>query len=110
MPQLQSDRWHAADRRSRHERTYCEKPWRPEPFYQPLPHYEWVGPQDASDVRRESKTPSSDLESAFNDLVAKWWPSSLTASSPHYVALQPAYQSMIALGWPAVPLLIREMQ
>jgi hypothetical protein len=55
-------------------------------------------------------SPSTDLEDQFRDLVVAWktgrGPRSLTAD----LVRHPAYQAIIALGPPAVPLLLRELE
>jgi hypothetical protein len=50
------------------------------------------------------------LEKRFNELVAEWreavqWFSTFKLRYDH-----PLYQEIIALGWPAVPLLMRELE
>lgn len=46
----------------------------------------------------------------FEELVSQWRPRSLVTSSIHQVVLTPAYQSMIGLGRPALPLLLDRLR
>lgn len=49
-------------------------------------------------------------EAVFAALVSEWLPASVLSSSIHEVVLHPAYQSMIGIGRPALPLLLRRLE
>jgi DNA-binding transcriptional ArsR family regulator len=51
-----------------------------------------------------------DLERRFNRLVDRWRRDTRRLSSVTQMALHPAYQKIIGMGWSAVPLILREMQ
>ena len=50
------------------------------------------------------------LESAFHALVAEWKASRGHTASVNAWARHPAYQAIIELGPPAIPLLLRELE
>lgn len=51
-----------------------------------------------------------ELERIFNGLVQQVLASTRAESSTQRIALHPAYQQIIGLGQPAVPLLLREVE
>ncbi len=46
----------------------------------------------------------------FQHLVAEWKESSRYLSNTSQMAMLPSYQRIIGMGWPAVPLIIEELQ
>lgn len=52
----------------------------------------------------------SKLDLAFRDLVRQWKAGRGHSSSPRRLAQHPAYRAIVAMGWPAVPLLLAELQ
>jgi hypothetical protein len=51
-----------------------------------------------------------DLERIFNCLIQSVLSETRSESSTHLIAIHPAYQQIIGLGQPAVPLLLREVE
>jgi hypothetical protein len=52
----------------------------------------------------------AELEELFNRLTAEWKRDTLVESSMSAIVLHPAYQRIIGLGQPVVPLILRELQ
>lgn len=57
-----------------------------------------------------SKYEPDDLERIFNRLVQSVLSETRSESSTQRIAIHPAYQQIIGLGKPAVPLLLREVE
>ena len=57
-----------------------------------------------------SKYEPDELERIFNRLVQSVLSETRSESSTHRIAIHPAYQQIIGLGQPAVPLLLREIE
>lgn len=57
-----------------------------------------------------SKYEPDDLERIFNRLVQSVLSETRSESSTNRIAVHPAYQQIIGLGRPAVPLLLREVE
>ena len=56
------------------------------------------------------KNEQSRLESLFQELASDWRLQCASASSVTKMAMHPAYQRIIGLGQPVVPLLLRELE
>lgn len=50
------------------------------------------------------------LEQEFQRLVADWKATRVTKSTVKRMAAHPAYQAIISMGWPAVPLILSELE
>jgi hypothetical protein len=50
------------------------------------------------------------VESLFRMLAVRWQNETVAHSSVSQIAMHPAYQGIIGLGRPAVPLILRELQ
>jgi hypothetical protein len=57
-----------------------------------------------------TKPPMETLEERFNRLAAQWRAETAHLSSSTAIANHPAYQEIIALGPPTVPLILRELE
>jgi hypothetical protein len=57
-----------------------------------------------------SKYEPDDLERIFNHLIQSVLSETRSESSTQRIAIHPAYQQIIGLGQPAVPLLLREVE
>jgi hypothetical protein len=57
-----------------------------------------------------SKYEPDGLERIFNELVQRVLADTRSESSTQRIAIHPAYQQIIGLGLPAVPLLLREVE
>lgn len=57
-----------------------------------------------------TKYEPDDLERIFNQLVQSVLSETRAESSTNRIAIHPAYQQIIGLGQPAVPLLLREVE
>ena len=57
-----------------------------------------------------TKYEPDDIERIFNQLVQSVLSETQAESSTNRIALHPAYQQIIGLGQPAVPLLLREVE
>jgi hypothetical protein len=69
--------------------------------------------QIVQDLSSQSNGQTSDrtkLESLFQNLAAKWRKETAFFSFTQQRVLHPAYQRIIGLGWPAVPLILRDLQ
>jgi hypothetical protein len=55
------------------------------------------------------ETPAA-LRDRFRRLADQWKEQSQYMSNPAQMALLPAYQRIIGMGWPAVPLILMELQ
>lgn len=64
-----------------------------------------VAPRAAARAHQEI-----DVKKRFKALVAEWREATLFESSPTAMATHPSYQRMIALGAPALPLVIEELR
>ena len=62
-------------------------------------HYTWP-------VTRQATS----LESTFSELVETWKEDCASISSLNELIIHPAYQRIIGLGMPAVPLLLKELE
>lgn len=51
-----------------------------------------------------------DLTGKFGELVAAWKTGSMHMSNSAQMALLRPYQQIIGLGWPAIPLILGELQ
>ena len=58
----------------------------------------------------QSKNEPDDLELIFADLVQQVLAETRTESSTLRIAIHPAYQQIIGLGKPAIPLLLRQVE
>ncbi len=54
--------------------------------------------------------PQTGIEQTFQELVVRWRADTRVWSSVTKMVLHPAYQRIIGLGSPAVPLLLRELE
>jgi hypothetical protein len=52
----------------------------------------------------------SDVESRFKELAAEWKRDTMHFSRVDDMSAHPAYQEIIAMGWTAVPLILKEMK
>jgi hypothetical protein len=50
------------------------------------------------------------LAARFDALAAEWREATAFLSSTSAMVAHPAYQAIIGLGWPAVPLLLRDLE
>jgi hypothetical protein len=50
------------------------------------------------------------LSARFNALAAEWKEATAFLSSTSAMVTHPAYQSIIGLGWPAIPLLLHDLE
>jgi hypothetical protein len=55
-------------------------------------------------------TPAEPLEERFNQLVAKWHAETAYLSDSRKMHAHPAYQEIIRLGQPVVPLILRALE
>jgi len=55
------------------------------------------------------KAQREDIEPEFNGLVEKWKAERSASSSTTVIAMHPAYQRIIGMGRPALPLILREL-
>lgn len=55
-------------------------------------------------------TSTNDIRSDFYGLVEQWQQENRFVSSTHQMVLHPAYQQIIGLGEPVVPLLLEELE
>ena len=60
-------------------------------------------------ISLESSTPAQ-LESRFRRLADEWKTQSRFMSNAAQIALLPAYQRIIGMGLPVVPLILRELE
>ncbi|NER39861.1 MAG: hypothetical protein F6J93_39000 [Oscillatoria sp. SIO1A7] len=58
----------------------------------------------------DSLTKEADLEKTFLELAEQWRYDTETVSSPTKMLKHPAYQKIIGMGSPALPLILRELQ
>ena len=65
---------------------------------------------ELSDLARSRPSDAPDLERRFRELVARWQAEVAHLSSTTARVQHPAYREIIALGPPAVPLLLRELE
>ncbi len=56
-----------------------------------------------------TETPAQ-LRDRFRRLAGQWKEQSRYLSNPAQVAVLPAYQRIIGMGWPAVPLILEELR
>lgn len=61
-------------------------------------------------LTRMEDEPSFSLGSEFRRLVETWRQETLFTSSIQQMAMHPAYQRIIGMGAPAIPLILRELQ
>ena len=54
--------------------------------------------------------PGQSLQRRFQRLARQWKRSHVFSSSTSQIALDPAYQQIIGMGYPAVPLVLRELE
>lgn len=54
--------------------------------------------------------PPQELENLFLQLAQEWRAETLFLSSLTAITAHPAYQRIIAMGWPVVPLLLAELR
>ncbi len=52
---------------------------------------------------------SVDLDKRFLELVKRWKKETVHLSLATRMAIHPAYREIVAMGWPAVPLLLSEL-
>jgi hypothetical protein len=64
----------------------------------------------ATVLSQPSRYEPDDLERIFNHLVQCVLTDTRTESSTLQIAIHPAYQQIIGLGQPAIPLLLREVE
>ncbi len=82
----------------------CERsgPWAIKPL-EGIPH--------CVEVSREPRpAPSSQIEEPFRDLAHTWRSETEQSSDAEAVLLHPAYQRIIGMGEPVLPLIFRELQ
>lgn len=60
-------------------------------------------------MKKISPLPTPKLEESFARLVYQWKKETRGVSSSTSIALHPAYQQIIAMGEPCIPLLLREL-
>jgi len=61
-------------------------------------------------IGTERPARSPDLEDRFTDLVREWKAGRGVSSSSRELARHPAYEAIIRLGEPVVPLMLRELE
>ena len=71
--------------------------------------HELAAPQDSNGVPFEKPQEPKALEHEFNRLAAEWKEQGEFLSSPTAIADLPAYRAIIALGKPALPLILRDL-
>ena len=71
-----------------------------------------VAASTASELRTEPRSFGEDasLRKEFKKLVRQWRADTMLISSPREMAVHPAYQRIIALGAPAIPMIIEELR
>ena len=77
------------------------------------PHENWQGEDDhdrTTECAMELQSHSSSLEEEFRSLTKKWRKETAVFSSVTKKILHPAYQRIIGMGTPALPLILRELQ
>lgn len=62
------------------------------------------------DPREKRAQHTPEIEREFKQLVKAWKVATRTSSSSVAMAMHPAYQRIIGLGSPAIPLILRELQ
>ena len=66
--------------------------------------------QDKIVLRLCNDVRTKDLEERFRQLIEKWEKDTQFTSSSTKLCMHPAYQQIIGMGFPIVPLLLRELQ
>ena len=61
-------------------------------------------------TRRKGSTTRDEVANAFGELAQRWRDEIDPAASGVEYATSPAYQMIIGLGWPVVPLILMELQ
>jgi hypothetical protein len=61
-------------------------------------------------VNRLDPLEQTDIESRFRALATRWQRETAAHSSVSQIAMHPAYQEVIGLGYAAIPLILRELQ
>ena len=55
-------------------------------------------------------TDPSTIAALFDALAAEWKEATLPLSSTPAITAHPSYRAVIALGWPAVPLILKDLE
>lgn len=63
-----------------------------------------------SEDAREEVTEEADIERRFAAIARQWRAETGRLSSAMKMSQHPAYQEIISMGWPAVPLILKELQ